>query len=201
MSGQYFQVYTKTLAANEAYRIAVNGEFVFVRSATGALRLTLDAVVAGAFGAGSKYRAPYGEKFSLVTVEDTSGATNTVTLIVGVGDFDDAALIIGAGTSVAVADASLDALKRGTGLGTRADITLNNGALTSFGAPSANTREQIVVADPANTVDLRIGDANVTASRGALLRPGAALVLNTNATVHGWATAAGQKVSLTDVTD
>lgn len=83
-----------------------------------------------------------------------------------------------------------------------ADITLNNGAETTIVAANATTREVIIVADPANTLSIRIGKtAQVGAARGALLGPGASLTLTTSAQICGWATAAGQKVSILIVKD
>lgn len=79
-----------------------------------------------------------------------------------------------------------------------ADITLNNGSETSLVAVDATRVEAIIVADPANTVAIRIGKTGqVGASRGAKLQPGQSITLNTSAAIYGYAGAASQVVSIT----
>lgn len=96
---------------------------------------------------------------------------------------------------VAVVEAT--AISKSSTVDDAADVTLTNGAETVLLASDATRREAVIVADPANTVDLRIGKTGqVGAARGARLQPGQMISVPTTAAIYGYASAAAQKVSL-----
>jgi hypothetical protein len=83
-----------------------------------------------------------------------------------------------------------------------ADVTLNNGAETLILAADGARREAILVSDPANTANLRLGKTGtVDATNGALLQPGGAVVISSGAAIYGYAGAAAQKLSISVVKD
>lgn len=86
-----------------------------------------------------------------------------------------------------------------------ADVTLNNGSETLLLAAFSSRRVAYIVADPANTVNIRIGKTGtVGAARGALLQPGQTMTISGsayNGAIYGYAGAAGQKVSLVEMGD
>jgi hypothetical protein len=73
-----------------------------------------------------------------------------------------------------------------------AEILLTFGVIITS---ATQTRRVVLRSDPANTVNIRIGDAAVGAAAGLLLQPGESLVLFTQKQIEGYAPAAGQKVS------
>lgn len=86
---------------------------------------------------------------------------------------------------------------KSTTLDDAADVTLTNGAQTQILASVAARRAAIIIADPANTVNIRIGKiGQVGAARGGLLEPGASITLETTDQIYGFASAASQKVSI-----
>lgn len=86
---------------------------------------------------------------------------------------------------------------RSTTIDDAADVTLNNGSETSIVGSDSTRREAIITADPANTVNIRIGKTGqVGASRGALLQPGQSITLATTAAIYGYAAATSQVVSI-----
>ena len=94
---------------------------------------------------------------------------------------------------------------KGTAIQDTADVTLNNGAETQLLAAFSTRRAAIIVADPANTVSVRIGKTGaVGAARGALLAPGSVFSISNgeyNGAIFGYAGAAGQKVSMVEFCD
>jgi hypothetical protein len=70
----------------------------------------------------------------------------------------------------------------GNSLATAADVaTIGNAANVSIVAANATRRAVHVTALASNTVNLRVGDTNITTSRGLQLQPGMTLTLNTRA--------------------
>jgi hypothetical protein len=80
----------------------------------------------------------------------------------------------------------------GNTLGTAADVaTIGDAANVSVVAANATRRAVHVTALGSNTVNLRVGDTNITGSRGLQLQPGMTLTLNTRAQVFARAEAGG----------
>lgn len=177
------------LPASGRTTLAVHGAFVHILAATGEFNLYINNNTRAArLAQGLKYRAPEGYAFTVLTFEDLTGAANTIRFAYGEGDFiDDRTSIGGPIATQEVVAANID---------DAADVALNNGAETGLGAAPANARARIIVADPANTVNIRIGKTGqVAAARGALLQPGQSLVWPGSAQPFAFAGAAGQSVS------
>lgn len=175
------------LTANQRVTLPLHSEFLYIQEATGAINVYVGSDNNKArLAAGLQYRCPPGQAFERFDIEDASGAGNTIRISYGFGEFEDNRLTLSGGVTIAV-PANID---------DAADVTLNNGAETSLGAAPANTKTRMIVADPANTVNIRIGKTGqVGAARGALLQPGQSMVLDGSMTPFGFAGAAGQKVS------
>lgn len=211
------------LAANEERVLALDADFFDVQEATGAVEVKLDGQYAARLEKGLGWEAPRDERgFARLHVRDVSGAPNTVRIAYGVGAFHDRRTTVSGAVSLAgaipagnnnIGDVDVASIAAGTNsigklntpasVDDAADITLNNGSQTSLGAAPAGTRFRVIVADPANTVDIRIGamGGGLSATRGALLQPGQSITLNTSATVGAFAAAAGQKISQAFVVD
>lgn len=187
-----------TLLATERKTLPLNGEFLYVLEATGAFNVYLNQEYRARLEKGLKYRVPPGEKFTVIDIEDVSGAGNTLRLAYGAGDFDDNRLTLVAGAALALDAATIASLKaKATVLGDAADVTLGAAAATAILALDATRRRATIVSDPANTVSIRIGSqANVGAARGALIQPGQSIDVIATAAIWGYAAIAGQKVSI-----
>lgn len=189
------------LAANETRVLALDGDFFDVVEATGAIEVAIDGVYVARLEKGLGWEAPLGQQgFTRLHVRDLTGAPNTVRIAYGVGAFHDRRTNISGSVSLSGAlpagTNSIGRLNSPASVDDAADVALNNGAETSLGAAPANTKYRVIVADPANTVDIRIGKTGqVGAARGALLQPGATLTIEGTATPYAYAGAAGQKVS------
>ena len=106
-----------------------------------------------------------------------------------------------AGVEYTAAGDSTPALKAAT-IADAVDVTLTAATATAILAADATRREAIIVADPANTANIRIGLlATVAVDHGAVLQPGASITLTTTAAIAGFATPAGQKVSIALIKD
>lgn len=75
------------------------------------------------------------------------------------------------------------------------DVALNNGAITTVLAANALRRSVLLVADPANSVNIRVGGSTTAATTGAELQPGQAISIPASGGVYAYAGAAGQSVS------
>lgn len=183
------------LAASGRATLAVHGSFVHVLAATGEFNLYINnSTRAARLNQSLKYRAPAGKGFTVLTFEDLTGAQNTIRIAYGEGDFFDDRTSISGGVAISGTVATQEAVP--ANVDDAADVTLNNGAETALGAAPANTRARVVVADPANTVNIRLGKTGqVGAARGALLQPGQSLIWPGSAQLYAYAAAAGQKVS------
>lgn len=185
--------------ANARTTLAVHGSFVHILAATGEFNLYINnATRAARLQQSLKYRAPAGKGFTVLTFEDLTGAANTIRFAYGEGDFFDDRTSISGGVTISGTVATQEAVP--ANVDDAADVTLNNGAETALGAAPANARARVLVSDPANTVNVRIGKTGqVGAARGALLQPGQSLIWPGSAQLYAYAAAAGQKISQTFV--
>jgi hypothetical protein len=167
------------------------GGFFTIVEATGDVNVYVEGRYKLQLAKGMGYRAAPGQQFSRLDFEDASGAANTVEIIYGAGDIaDNRSTISGA---VDISGGSLDVP---AGIDDAADVALNNAAETSLGDAPDGTVERIVVSDPVNTENIRIGKTGqVGAARGVLLQPGQSITISGSATPYAYAGAAGQKVS------
>jgi len=81
------------------------------------------------------------------------------------------------------------------------DVTLTAATATSILASDTVRRDVTICADTANTVGIRIGSVSVSSTSGVIIQPGQSLTLTTTAQIYGFATPAGQKVSILSTKD
>jgi hypothetical protein len=173
-----FASYDVTLNAFDAQEFAVEGTFVGIVQADGAIKIEIDGTRTGDFFAGGYYEMPGGQKFSRVKVIDTSGASNTVKVSIGTGRFDDRRVTIDPATgTLAVA-----AARPGT-FDSVADTTRAAGGTTLLIAADADVTEYIVANPPTNSVTVRLGD-NPAAANGIPLAPGERIKIAVTAALY-----------------
>lgn len=166
------RVHTFILSANQQLYQDAAGLFVKVKSATGAITVRAESRSGSkilsetmAMSVGDKHR--FAAPFDLLRVTDTSGAGNTVELIVGDGDHDSDSVV----GSVSVTNTAA------TTLDSSADVTLVTATSHDIAANAAR-REIILEADATNTGDLFIRDQSGTTSEGKRLKPGETVFLS-----------------------
>lgn len=201
------------LAANEERVLSIHGTFYDIQEATGAIQVKIEGQYGARMEKGLGYAAPQGQGYTRLHIQDLSGAPNTVRVAYGEGEFHDRRTTVSGSVSISgavtlggtlPAFAAVPTVKASVAanIDDAADVALNNGAETSLGAAPAGTRERIIVANPANTVNIRIGKTGqVGAARGALLQPGQSMTIGGSATVYAYAAAAAQSVSQAFVVD
>lgn len=165
------------VAADGSVTVPAFATFVRIESATGAFRVQIDDGEPFDCFAGFKYRTPAGIEVQRVGFTDESGAQNTLVYWVGWGDIDDTS------TDVEIAPSSA--------LASAADVTVTTAATAILASNAARIRALISNNDAA--IAMRVGDSNVSASRGVRVPPGGAIVLETTAAVY----AAAESSSLT----
>lgn len=166
------------LGANQQLAFDLVGSFIKVLSATGAFTLRAENRKRNGIlsedlelEVGSKVRfldeQGNAKPFDLVRVTDTSGAGNTIVVLVGDGDHDSDSVL---GT------VSIDNTAATT-LDSSADVTLATANSHDIAANAAR-RELILEADATNTGDLFIRDQSATTSEGKRLKPGETVFLS-----------------------
>jgi len=180
-----FQDVSQVLSANGSFTVAKPGHFIFVKSVTGAIKIELD---------GKTFEMQKGDEarpvkpFASFRITDMSGAANTVTLIVGTGEFKRLELT----GEVSLVNTGLDSL---------ADVSLVAAATTQISAANANRREIIIKNLSTNTQIFRIGDSGAGLANGHELLPGETITITTQAAVHGYNPGAGaESVTVVEVT-
>lgn len=125
------------------------------------------------------------EKVELVNTHATD--TMTITIAVSMGAISDARLsLTGTVTVVATIPSAIT---------TVADVAMNNNAITLISALDS-TRKAIHVSNIlANNAVCRLGDVNMTATRGAELGIGETRIITNTAAVYGWFTVAGKSIA------
>ncbi len=175
MSLKEFRVYKFTVPAGGVLPVHVTGKYIACLSATGTFQIGLDGEPATDFFAGLKARLPEGEQFKLIRLKDTSGAANTIEIVIGHGDFTDSRLVLSGGLS----------LTKATNFDGLADVTVGAGASAVIMAAKGARREAIIANTDA-TITVRIGGAGVGAANGIPLAPGATLTLATSAEISAY---------------
>lgn len=134
---------------------------------------TTDTTIVGA-GIGIKMKAavPY------VDLINTGGADLTVTVALGCVEINDSRLnLTGSVNSVIVSGATLV---------TVADVTLTHGVATKIITGNANNKSVIISNLLASAAVIRVGDLNVTATRGAEVPIGGSITLDCSADIWGF---------------
>ena len=78
-----------------------------------------------------------------------------------------------------------------------ADVSLNNGSITTLLAANTSRRKTMISSLVANIVEIRVGDSNTTASRGTPLQPGETCEIETQGAIYAFSTIASQKTAIT----
>lgn len=181
---QYPRSGSLTIADGQIYEIRRGGDFVRIKTASADIKLRIDNDQELTLSQNDVLRfqnAP----FKGLEVINNSGGNLSFQIEVGEG---------GVETNNVSISGALDVSKSAT-LDTAADQSISSGGSpTSIAAANTARRELIVQnLDPANAV--RIGDTNITATRGIKLDAGATFVLSTTAQVYAYHEA-GAAVSL-----
>jgi len=124
------------------------------------------------FEQGLVYKLPSGERFDRFRIRNESGSTATLEVVSGFGDYGDNRVVLTGGVSVSGTDSFV----------TAADQSIPNTTATSVLAYNADRRQAIIQNHGA--VDLRVGDSNVSASRGIKVAPGGTVILDTKAQIY-----------------
>jgi len=173
MSLKNYRSYTIQLTANQEHEFTVVGNMYHVTSSSGDFSITFDdgQRIAGA-GAGTGGKFP--QNYTRVSLLSTT--TQTVTLVLGFGDYTDARATVNATVNTTIAPSNT--------LNPASDVTIG-AAATSIVAADANRKEIMihVPSDAANSI--RVGDSGVTAASGLEVEPGSTLVLATESAVFG----------------
>ena len=165
--------YKRKLNANQRATINARGTTVFLRKAQGELSVTLRSNAVGTkTGASYTLRMEQAEKwfhaeeFDSVILEDESGNANEIELYIGYGDFEKPVPDI---VNVQVTSAESEAVS------TEADetnIDVGNAGKVQLLAQDNNRISAILTALSTNVEEIRIGDTNVTETRGTPLAAG-----------------------------
>ncbi|MEQ8585939.1 MAG: hypothetical protein RLO01_01845 [Thalassobaculaceae bacterium] len=182
MDTEYLSTLVRVIPADSEVVANVTGDFLTFTSATSSL---FDIAIGDQsswvpFDAGVRYRLPVGVQFNKVRLRDRSGATNTVLMYYGFGEFRDNRVTLAGGVRADVPGRLEDV----------ADVSLAAGATTLIAAADTLRRE-IIITNLSSTETLRIGSASAGAARGTPLLPNGTLVLETAAAVYGYNPGAG----------
>lgn len=168
-----FRTYTIALTANQEYPLNIDGNMYAVISNVGAFSITFDEsnkVTNQTSGMGANFQGEY-EKITLL-----STTTQSVVVIFGFGEFQDARATISATINTTISPS--DTLDNTT------DITVSTIA-TLLKAADANTKEVMVHVPSSATNSIRVGGASITATSGLEVEPGTTIQLNCEAAVYG----------------
>lgn len=189
---------TYVVPANGTVKVDQPGTFIMRQDSGtgGVITLRWGNGASNRFDAGDGYVLNKTDRFQEFFLDNGSGANVSVTLAVGDGEVRVAG-------NVAIIGTAAVAQTKGATIQDTADVTLTNGAETQLLAAFATRRTAYIVADPANTVNIRIGKTGtIGAARGAILQPGQTITLdNYTGSIYGYAGAASQKVSLLEIGD
>jgi hypothetical protein len=176
--------YTITLADQTETKIPARGRTIFIQSSTASLFVTARSVEISQGDGGIDITVAMLQRQKLITprdfdqvvVRNESGASVNAVILAGFGDFD-----------APLSEVSLDG---GNTLVTTADATAG-AAAASILAANADRKRVHLTAHSANTQNVRVGDSNITATRGQQLQPGMGMTFNTTAEIFAIREAAG----------
>lgn len=162
-----YQEFVRIIPAGETRRIDYAFNFWRILSATGG-EITLGFGGSGSptvvSGAGIGQQLPVAIPF--LTIRNSGATALTITVAMAIGDIRDDRLNISGALSVA----------KPSNLITTADATLVATVKTSVLA-SDTTRNKVIVVNNTAGTDIRIGDTNISLSRGALVKGGQSIEL------------------------
>lgn len=167
------RIHTIILTAGQQLPFDMVGTFAKVLSATGAFTLRAESRAKNRILSDS-LELDIGDKvrfdelpFDILRLTDTSGAGNTIRLLVGTGDHDSDSVL----GSVSVDNTAA------TTLDSAGDQNIANGASHDIAANAAR-RELILEAAETNTGSLLVRDQSAVTSEGIRLKPGERLFLS-----------------------
>jgi len=168
--------YKRTLTANQKEQIAARGTTVFLRIATGALRVTLRSNQVGA-REGVSYSVTmnqaeewlHAEEYDQIEIEDLSGVANTIELYLGYGRFIKPVPDI---VNVQVTSAESETVTTEVD---ETNIDVGNAGKVELLPDDPDRVFAIITALSSNAEEIRIGDSNITATRGTPLAAGETL--------------------------
>lgn len=177
--------FTRTLANNAVTKIAVRGDTIYVQESSANLAFTTRKTQGG--GASGTEQATNvslplkatlktSTEFDEITVRNVSGGSIDFTILAGFGEVDEPPTAIAVQGSNALVSA--------------ADVTAGVAA-TLISAANASRKRIHVQALFSNTQNVRVGDANITATRGVQLVPGMGFTFDTTAALYCIYEAAG----------
>ena len=165
--------FVQTLTANQRIDIKARGTTVFLRQATGTIKVTLRSNQIGERdGVAYTLRMEQAEEwlhaveFDSVEIEDTSGAANTIELYIGYGRFikpvPDIVNVQVSSNPNNQAETQVDETNIDVGQAGKAQLL----------AADPDRVQAWITALAGNAEEIRIGDTNVDTNRGTPLQPG-----------------------------
>ena len=169
--------YIRTLEIGKRTTIDATGTTVFLRRAIGEITVTLRSTATGERdGVAYTLRMTEAEKwfhaeqFDSVTIENTSGVANEIEFYIGFGDFEKPVPDI-VNVQVTLAPNSVAET-----IADKVNIDVGNAGKELLLPADANRIEAYITALAANAEVIRVGDENVTETRGTPLAAGETLI-------------------------
>lgn len=159
-------------AAGAVQELNIAGNYLACLQASEAtFNIKIGDSAASLFAAGLKLRAPIGQQFSTVTIDNTAGTgTLTGTMAYGAGDFSDQRFI--------------DATALLATLTSEPDAACAPAAATQVLGADSNRQSVTISNLGTNVREVRVGDSNVAAGQGYELPAGQSITLNTTAALY-----------------
>lgn len=174
--------YTQTLAVDQGTTLGAVGTTIHVVDATGEFELKIgDDIIS--LSKGTTYKTT---QFERIRVTNKHSTTNNIDLLIGVGEYTPPMKLVGDVNSNPVIAATVT---------THEDVAVGaNGAQVI--ASNANRKELILENVGANP--LRLGDSNVSNTRGIKIDPNSSIILTTTASMYAQSTG-GSTLAITEV--
>jgi hypothetical protein len=168
-----FRMFKTTLANGASQKFTVEGNFFMYYEGVG----SIDAVINNSnkfdnLVPGVAMKLSPGQEFKDVTVTNTSGATQSLRLVIGFGDFIDIRSL------VSINNVQADTITPST------DVSV--GAAATLITPQDAEQRTVLITVPDTAANgIRVGNASVTATNGVHVGVGQSISLETNAAVYG----------------
>lgn len=184
-----FRSYTISLTAGQEQELNITGEMYAVIESAGEFTLTFDEslrIAKSVAGMGGRFESIYSR------VKLLSTTTQTVTVILGFGEFNDARASVNATINATIAPSDTAA--------NPADITVGVAA-TLLAAANANRKEVLIHVPSSAANSIRVGSATVAAGAGLEVEAGTTLALAVECALYAIRTGATDvDVSIIDLT-
>lgn len=178
MARQNFRTYTLSLTAGQDQKINVSGEMYAVIESTGAFTIIFDEsnrITKAIAGTGGRFRDVY----QTVTLNSTT--SQTITLVLGFGEYVDARASVNATINTTIEPSN-------TG-DNPVDVTV--GAAATLISPALGSQKEVMIHVPSSaTNSIRVGTATVAANAGIEVEPGSTNVFSVEYALYGIRTGA-----------